>query len=124
MASYGAAPDRALAAEPALARLGVACALVNRTGASFTGLLAGIRADLAADRATRRAVAAAVAGPRASAMLLSVLPIVGLAMGTAMGAQPGRTLLHTPIGLAALSAGVLLDLAGLVWTLRLTRPIG
>jgi tight adherence protein B len=38
-----------------------------------------------------------------------------------MGAHPERVLLRTTAGLAALSAGVVLDLAGLAWTLALTR---
>lgn len=121
LASYGAAPERALAADPALAPIAVACGLVGRTGASLIDLLAGIRSDLAADRATRRAVAAAVAGPRTSAILLATLPVVGMMMGMAMGVDPARVLLRTPVGLTALSVGVLLDLVGLAWTLRLTR---
>jgi tight adherence protein B len=121
LAGYGGEPADALAGVPALAPLAVACALVGRTGASLTQLLAGVRADLAADQASRRAIAAAVAGPRTSAMLLATLPAVGLAMGAGMGADPARVLLHSAVGLAALTAGVLLNLAGLVWTLRLTR---
>jgi tight adherence protein B len=107
-------------AEPELARLGLACHVAREIGTALTSVLAGLRADLEADRATRRAVHAAVAGPRTSAMLLALLPAVGLAMGTAMGASPARILLHSPIGLAALSLGVAFDLAGLVWTLALT----
>lgn len=120
-AGYGGEPADALTGAALLAPLAVACALVGRTGASLTQLLAGVRADLAADQASRRAVAAAVAGPRTSAMLLATLPVIGLAMGTGMGADPARVLLHSSIGLAALTTGVLLNLAGLVWTLRLTR---
>ncbi len=120
-AGYGGDPADALEGVAALAPLAVACALVDRTEASLTQLLAGVRADLASDLTARRAVAAAVAGPRTSALLLATLPAVGLAMGAGMGADPTRVLLHSSIGLAALTVGVLLNLAGLVWTLRLTR---
>jgi tight adherence protein B len=120
LADLGDDPEVALAGQPALAPLAVACRLANRSGASFASLLQGIRADLAADRATRIAVRAAVAGPRSSAVLLVGLPAVGLAMGVAIGADPARILLRSATGLAALSAGVLLNLAGLVWTMLLT----
>lgn len=121
LAGFGAEPAAALATEPALAPLGVGCALAGRTGASLARVLAGVRADLAADKASRRAVRAAVAGSRTSALLLAGLPVVGLLMGAALGVDPGRVLLRTAVGLAALTAGVLLNLAGLMWTLRLTR---
>ena len=115
----------ALAAEPELAWLAVACDLVGRSGAPLGRLLAGVQADLDADQRTWRAVRTALAGPRSSALLLSALPLIGLAMGAAMGAHPARVLLHTTAGLAALSAGVVLDLAGLAWTLALSsRALG
>ena len=121
LADVGAEPQRALNDEPLLAPLAVACALSTQSGASMTALLAGVRAELITDRDTRAAVRAAVAGPRASALLLAGLPVLGLLMGAALGADPARVLLHTPAGAAALTAGVLLNLLGLVWTLLLTR---
>lgn len=121
LAAQGVEVSAALAAEPMLAPLAVACATATQGGSSLTDVLAGVHADVAADRATRRAVQAALTGPRTSAVLLAVLPAIGLGMGAAMGAHPARVLLHTPIGLAALTAGVMLDVAGLVWTLALTR---
>ena len=111
----------ALHAEGELARLAVACDLVSRSGAPLGRLLAGVRADLAADQRTHRAVRTALAGPRSSALLLAGLPVIGVAMGVGMGADPARVLLHTTAGLIALSTGVLLDLAGLAWTLALSR---
>jgi tight adherence protein B len=111
----------ALHAEGELARLAVACDLVSRSGAPLGRLLAGVQADLAADRRTHRAVRTALAGPRSSALLLAGLPVIGVAMGVGMGAHPERVLLHTTAGLIALSTGVLLDLAGLAWTLALSR---
>jgi tight adherence protein B len=111
----------ALHAEAELARLAVACDLVSRSGAPLGRLLAGVQADLDADQRTHRAVRTALAGPRSSALLLAGLPVIGLAMGVGMGAHPERVLLHTTAGLIALSAGMLLDLAGLAWTLALSR---
>ncbi|HEX8303988.1 MAG TPA: type II secretion system F family protein [Jatrophihabitans sp.] len=111
----------ALAAEGELVRLAVACDLVRTTGAPLGRLLAGVQADLQADQRTHRAVRTALAGPRSSALLLAGLPLIGVAMGSVMGAHPERVLLHTPAGLIALSAGVVLDLAGVAWTLALSR---
>ena len=111
----------ALAAQRGLASLAVACDLAARSGAPLARSLAGVQAELAADQRAYRAVRAALAGPRSSALLLSGLPLVGLAMGSGMGAHPERVLLHTGAGQLALATGVLLDLAGLAWTLLLSR---
>jgi tight adherence protein B len=111
----------ALLDEPGLRRLGVACSVAGRSGSSLTSVLAGLSADLAADRAVRRAVGSALTGPRTSAALLALLPLVGVAMGMGMGARPVQVLLHTRTGQVALVAGIALDLAGLLWTLTLTR---
>ncbi len=112
---------RPLRADEGLASLAVGCAIVARTGASLGQALAGVQADLAADQQTQRAVQAALAGPRSSALLLSALPVVGVALGCALAAHPERVLLHTTVGLVALTTGVVLDLAGLAWTLALSR---
>jgi tight adherence protein B len=121
LASQGNEVAVALRAESELAGLAVACDLVSRSGAPLGRLLVGVQAELVADRQTHRAVRAALAGPRSSALLLAGLPVIGVAMGSGMGAHPERVLLHTTAGLLALSAGVVLDLAGLAWTLALSR---
>lgn len=121
LASQGLDVSAALVGEPVLAPLAVACAAAGRSGSSLTDVLAGVSADVAADRATRRAVQASLTGPRTSAALLAGLPVIGLSMGAAMGAHPGRVLLHSAVGLAALTAGVALEVTGLVWTMVLTR---
>jgi len=121
LATLGRQPAAALAAEPALARIAVATALAGRSGASVAEVLRGVRSDLRSELRIRAAVTEAVTGARSSALLLTALPVAGLAMGIALGAHPQRVLLHTGPGLAALTAGVLLNLAGLCWVLRLTR---
>jgi len=120
LASLGRQPAVALAGEPALARIAVAAALVSRSGAAAEEILVRVRGDLRSEQRTRAAIAESVAGPRSSAVLLGGLPLAGLAMGSALGASPQRILLHTTVGLVALTVGVLLNLAGLWWTLRLT----
>lgn len=121
LARNGHEVTAALRTERSLASLAVACDLAARSGAPLVRSLAGVQADLAADQRTCRAVRTALAGPRSSALLLSGLPLLGLAMAAAMGAHPQRLLLHTGAGRLALVAGVFLDLAGLAWTVALSR---
>lgn len=125
LASLGRQPAAALAGDPALARIAVAAALAGRSGVSVEEVLHGVRRDLRSELRIRAAVTEAVAGARSSALLLTALPVAGLAMGVALGAHPQRVLLHSGPGLAALTAGVSLNLAGLCWVLRLTqiRPV-
>jgi tight adherence protein B len=111
----------ALAAEPRLAALAVACDLAGRNGAPLGRSLAGVYAELAADQRTSRAVRTALAGPRSSALLLAGLPLLGLAMGSAMGSRPQQVLLRTGAGRLVLVVGAALELAGLAWTLALSR---
>lgn len=131
----------ALAAAAASVRLGgdVAAALVSADSAvpealrglaacwqvcssAGSGLAAGVeRLDegLRAAEEQRRAVDAELAGPRATAGLLAVLPVAGIGLAAALGAHPLQVLLHTPVGLACLACGLLLDAAGVLWTRRL-----
>jgi len=110
-----------LAAEPRLAALAVACDLAGRNGVPLGQALAGVQVELAADQRTSRAVRTALAGPRSSALLLAGLPVLGMIMGSAMGTAPQRVLLHTGAGRLALAAGIVLELAGLAWTLALSH---
>jgi tight adherence protein B len=121
LASLGQQPAAALAGQPALGRIAVAATLAGRSGVSVAEVLRGVRNDLRSELRIRAAVAEAVAGARASALLLTALPAAGLAMGIVLGAHPQRVLLHTGLGLAVLTTGVLLNLAGLCWVLALTQ---
>jgi tight adherence protein B len=94
--------------------------LAEQSGAPLAELIERIEADArAADRA--RAIAAAqAAGARATALLLAGLPAGGIALGYAIGADPLWILLHTPLGAGCALAALVLQLAGLTWTDRLT----
>jgi tight adherence protein B len=61
----------------------------------------------------------ALAGPKATVRLLTWLPLMGLGLGMALGVDPLAILLGTPLGLAALVAGIALTVAGRVWSARL-----
>jgi tight adherence protein B len=76
---------------------------------------------LRAGEAHRRAVSAELAGPRATAQLLAALPLAGIGLAAALGAHPLKLLLHTPVGLCCLAAGLMLDAMGVLWTRRLTE---
>lgn len=90
--------------------------------ATGSGLAAGVdrlEEGLRAAEAHRRAVDAELAGPRATAGLLAVLPVAGIGLASALGAHPIHVLLHTPVGIACLLGGLVLDAVGLLWTRRL-----
>jgi tight adherence protein B len=55
--------------------------------------------------------------------LLALLPVAGLGLGGLLGAGPVTVLLTTPVGVACLVLGVLLDLLGLWWTARIARSV-
>jgi tight adherence protein B len=112
----------AAARSPGAARLAVLAAgwrVSTDTGASLATLADRLAAALGDEQRHRRLIAAQLAGPRASARLLAALPVVGVLLGVALGADPVRVLLHTPWGLACLTAAIGLDLLGLLWTERL-----
>jgi tight adherence protein B len=101
--------------------LGVALHVASRSGIPLAEVLSGVRGDVSHDRDLRRRVSSVLAGPRSSAALLATLPVLGLVLGAGLGADPAHVLLRTGAGSFALAAGVLLDLAGLWWTIALSR---
>lgn len=96
----------------------------SATGSSLATAVDRLADGLRAERAQRLAVEAELAGPRATAALLAVLPVLGIALAAGLGARPVHVLLHTPVGLVCLAAGIGLDLLGLWWTGRLVAAAG
>ena len=94
------------------------------TGSGLAAAVDRLEEGLRADQGLRQALAAELAGPRATAGLLAVLPVVGLLLAAALGADPLQVLLHTPLGLVCVVAGVGLDALGVLWTQRLVRRAG
>jgi tight adherence protein B len=115
----GKDPRPSLELVPELARVAAAWRVAEQAGAPLVSVLDRVGDDLADRIACRRAVAVATAGARSSAAVLALLPVLGTALGAALGARPGAFLLHSPHGRWVLLAGVLLDAAGTVWTVRL-----
>lgn len=92
-----------------------------------SGLAAGVdrlAEGLRAAEAQRVRLDAELAGPRATAVLLAGLPVAGLLMAAALGADPLHVLLHTPLGVTCLVAGLTLDVLGLLWTRRMVAAAG
>ncbi|QNE79317.1 type II secretion protein F [Streptomyces finlayi] len=88
------------------------------------GLVAGLdrlEGALRADRRRREELRAQLAGAWSTVVVLALLPVAGLGLGAALGADPLRVLLHSPGGLACLTAGGLLETAGLLWARRIVR---
>ncbi|GAC1442950.1 MAG: hypothetical protein NVSMB55_15060 [Mycobacteriales bacterium] len=99
--------------------LAVCWQVCSTTGSGLAAGVERLEEGLRAAEAQRRDVESELAGPRATAGVLAVLPVAGLLLAAALGGHPLRILLHTPIGLACLACGLLLDGAGALWTSRL-----
>jgi tight adherence protein B len=124
----GLPPSAALAGAPLIDavplvrdRVATAVRVADRTGAPLADLLDRLEVDLRGLDRVRLTAAAHAAGTRATAGLLAVLPLAGIGVGYGMGADPLHVLLHTPVGAGCVLAALLLQLAGLGWTARLTR---
>lgn len=93
--------------------------IAEASGCPLADVLTRFAAQLEAEDDADAARQTALAGPRATVRLLTWLPLMGLGLGAALGVDPLATLLGTPIGLAALFAGVVLTAAGRAWSARL-----
>ncbi|GGT38333.1 type II secretion system F family protein [Streptomyces purpureus] len=90
-------------------------------GAGLAAGLDRLDAVLRERRDQRERLRSQLAGAWATVAVLALLPAVGLVLGAAMGAEPLRVLFHTPAGLACLTAGALLEAAGIAWAARIVR---
>lgn len=105
-------------------RVAAAAHVADRTGAPLADLLDRLEVDLRGLERVRLTAAAHAAGTRATAALLAALPLAGIGVGYGMGADPVHVLLHTRPGAGCVAVAVLLQLAGLGWTGRLSRVGG
>jgi Flp pilus assembly protein TadB len=95
--------------------------LSDRTGAPLADLLERLEAHHRALSRLDASAHAQAAGARLTAMILMVLPLLALALGHSIGANALDILLHTHTGLICTAIAVVLQLAGLAWTDRLSR---
>ena len=105
----------------AAADLATAWSVCETTGGRLAPPVARLAGAWRDDEQVRREVTAALAGPRATAVLLAALPLAGLAMGAALGADPIALLRQPSVALVVLVPGLLLEVAGLLWTAGVTR---
>jgi tight adherence protein B len=114
-AAGNAAAPLSSGGEPVLVATGHALRVATACGLAVTDVLERVLADAAAVDDARRAALTATAGPRASCHLLALLPVLGLGMGVSMGARPFDFLIGSPAGRVLCCAGVVLDVAGVLW---------
>lgn len=112
----GSAPDREARIWWELA----ACLdIAEASGCPLANVLTRFAAQLEVEDDADAARQTALAGPKATVALLTWLPLMGLGLGAALGVDPLAVLLGTPLGLAAMAAGIALTVAGRVWSARL-----
>jgi tight adherence protein B len=105
----------------AAADLATAWAVCEATGGRLAPAVARLTVGWRDEEQVRREVSAQLAGPRATAVLLAGLPLVGLAMGASLGANPIGLVRQPSLVLVVAVPGLLLEVAGLLWTARITR---
>ncbi len=93
------------------------------SGAGLAASLTALADAAREDERVRRELRTGLAEPRATALVLAALPVIGLLLGAALGADPVAWLLGTPAGLAVLAVGVLLEIAGGLWSWRIVRSL-
>lgn len=93
--------------------------IAEASGCPLADVLARFAAQLEVETDAEAARQTALAGPKATVSLLTWLPLMGLGLGIALGVDPLTILIGTPLGMAALAAGVALTIAGRIWSARL-----
>ena len=99
----------------------VACRMAHTVGAPLARVLQASADGVVEAGRARAARRTALAAPRATARLLGWLPLAGLVLGSAWGASPAQVLFDGGWGSACLVLGVLLMVAGHLWSARLVR---
>lgn len=95
--------------------------IAEASGCPLADVLTRFAAQLEVEDDAEAARQTALAGPKATVTLLTWLPLLGLGLGICLGVDPLAMLVGTPLGVAALAAGVVLTIAGRIWSARLVR---
>lgn len=93
--------------------------IAEASGCPLADVLTRFAAQLEVEDDAEAARQTALAGPKATVSLLTWLPLMGLGLGMALGVDPLAVLLGTPLGVAAVTAGAALTVAGRIWSARL-----
>ncbi|MCZ2401800.1 hypothetical protein IV498_01020 [Paenarthrobacter sp. Z7-10] len=86
------------------------------SGAPLAAVLLRLAGALEANGDEAAVRETSLAGPKATVRLLAWLPALGLGLGVLMGVDPFAVLFGSPVGIAALLAGVAFLIAGRCWT--------
>ncbi|MET3932572.1 hypothetical protein [Arthrobacter sp. OAP107] len=103
------------------AELAACFEIAEASGCPLADVLTRFAAQLEVEDDAEAARQTALAGPKATVALLTWLPLLGLGLGVCLGVDPLAMLLGTPLGVAALVAGIGLTVAGRIWSARLVR---
>lgn len=103
----------------ALAYVAVCWEVAADTGAGLADVVDALAANLTEQEEQRAEAAARTSGPRTTAIVLTGLPVVGVVMSSSLGGSPLAFLFTTPLGVACLVCGLVLDALGAWWTLRM-----
>ncbi|HKU29338.1 MAG TPA: hypothetical protein VJQ60_02525 [Arthrobacter sp.] len=95
--------------------------VAEASGCPLADVLTRFASQLEAEDDADDARQTALAGPKATVRLLTWLPLFGLALGLLLGVDPFSILLANGVGWAALAGGIVLTIAGRVWSSRLVR---
>ncbi|MFJ4209748.1 type II secretion system F family protein [Paenarthrobacter sp. NPDC089675] len=101
------------------AELAACLEIAELSGCPLADLLTRFAAQLEAEEDAEAARQTALAGPKATVRLLSWLPVFGLVLGMALGVDPLGILLKNPLGIATFTSGLVLTVAGRMWSSRL-----
>ena len=103
----------------ALRGLAACWEVADQSGAGLAVAVARLAEALRAGAQADAQLAGEVAAVRTSARLLAGLPLLGLAIGQWIGAEPISWLVGSWIGRGVLAAGLMLQVAGMVWLHRM-----
>jgi tight adherence protein B len=103
-----------------VALVAAAVSVTARAGGEAGRSLASVADTLRERRALRREVRALSAQARLSATVLAVAPLAFAVVSAGIDPAGARFLLGTPLGIACLLGGAVLDAAGWVWMRRIT----
>ncbi|MCX2747177.1 hypothetical protein OOZ51_05025 [Arthrobacter sp. MI7-26] len=93
--------------------------VAEASGCPLADVLTRFASQLEAEDDAGDARQTALAGPKATVRLLTWLPVFGLGLGMVLGVDPLGILTANGIGLAAFAAGIVLTIAGRIWSSRL-----
>lgn len=98
-------------------------AVTSAAGGDHGRALAAVADTLRERRALRRELAALSSQARLSAAVIAVAPLGFAVVAASLDAAVADVLLGTPLGVACVTLGVVLDVAGWQWMDRITRSV-